>query len=181
MRLNIPIFAILTSASITLANPVCHKPPPPPSYIPDLEDCLDLVHSIFSIAKLQDDAPILWSRSPPLGVRSRTLPYSFVDVFATSSCEFIVDSIGEVEDDTFPTKEIALRANEVVETCMVQVEKGGESVGASAVGPKGILALVLMRRIPRGVGENEDVRMFNQTAGIRQLANNSSRPVVVSS
>lgn len=137
---------LLATLPLSLTEPVCLNPPPAASYIPNLTDCLHLVDDIFAISALQDDEPILWSRSPSAFVRNRRLPYSFIDPSATSDCEFIVDTLREGSYDTFPTKLVAEKAEEIVEKCMKRGIDGAATIGAVVVGPERVIVVVLMRK-----------------------------------
>ena len=137
---------LLAALPLLLSEPICLDPPPPPSYIPSLIHCQHLVEWMFAISRLHDDEPILWSRNPSAFVRNRKLPYYFTDPFASRDCAFIVDTLHEGEDDTFPASLVAEQAENIVKKCMEQGIDGVETVGAVAVGPKQVLSVVLMRR-----------------------------------
>lgn len=140
------ISLLLATLPLSLCEPICQKPPPPASDIPNITDCHDLINDIYAASKLQGDEPILWSQSPSAFVRNRKLPYSFKNLFASSDCEFIVDALHEGSQDTFPTKLIGEGAEQVVQKCMEQGIDGAETVGAVAVGPKRVIAIVLTKR-----------------------------------
>lgn len=143
---------LLAALPLVLSDPICQNPPPPASFIPNLANCSHLVEWIYAISKLQDDEPILWSRSPTAFVRNRRLPYSFKDPLASSDCEFIVDVLRGGNQDTFPTKLVAEKAEAIVQKCMEQGIDGAETVGATAVGPKHVIAVVLARK--RSMGDS---------------------------
>ena len=145
---------LLVILPLSLSEPICQNPAPPASFIPNLVDCQNLVKDIVAASILQGDEPILWSRSPSALVRNRKLPYSFKSPFAHSDCEFVVDGHHEGDQDTFPTKLVAEKAEEIVNKCMERGIDGAETVGAVVVGPKRVIVVVLMRkeRIRGGVG-----------------------------
>ncbi len=136
---------LLAALPLLLSEPICSDPPPPPSYIPNLTHCHHLVDWIFAISKLQHDEPILWSRNPSAFVRNRKLPYYFTDPLASQDCVFIVDTLHEGDYDTFPTYLVAEQAENIVKKCMERGIDGAETVGAVAVGPKHVLAVILVR------------------------------------
>lgn len=159
------VFAILTLLLVALpllrSEPICQNPPPPASFIPNLANCTSLVDWIYAISGLQDDQPILWSRNPSSFVRNRRLPYSFKDPLESSDCEFIVDVLRGGSQDTFPTKLIAEKAGEIVEKCMERGIDGAETVGAAAVGPKLVIAVILMRKGWKGNSVSEGLVELN--------------------
>ena len=154
---------LLVIIPLSLSEPICQNPAPPASYIPNLVDCQDLVKAIFAASVLQGDEPILWSRSPSAFARSRKLPYSFKSPFASSDCEFIIDELHGGSQDTFPTKLVAEKAEEIVEKCMERGIDGTETVGAVTVGPKCVIAIVLMRKERMGGGVGAEVLELNMT------------------
>lgn len=157
---------LLAALPLLLSEPICSDPPPPPSYIPNLTHCQHLVDWIFAISKLQDDEPILWSRNPSAFVRNRKLPYYFTDPLASRDCAFIVDALHEGDHDTFPTYLVAEQASNIVRKCMERGIDGAETVGAVAVGPKHVLAVILTREpLMRGNGGGDmlEINMTNVT------------------
>ena len=86
---------IILLATLSRAEPVCQDPPTAASDMPDIEDCLGLVHLVQSISRFQHDDPILWSPRPGAGMRGRTLPYSFTDFLTASNCQFTVDTMND--------------------------------------------------------------------------------------
>ena len=154
---------LLTTLPPSLTEPLCHNPPPVPSYIPNLDDCQTLVSAIFAISEHQHDEPILWSRHPSASVEHRKLPYSFTDPLASNDCEFIVDALHDESQDTFPTKLIGKAAAAVVEKCMEGGIDGAETLGAVAVGPKLAIAVVLTKKWWMRGGRSEGLDLFNVT------------------
>lgn len=140
------ISLLLATLPLSLCEPICQKPPPHASNIPNITDCHDLINDVYAASKLQGDEPILWSQSPSAFVRNRKLPYSFKSLFASSDCEFIVDALHEGSQDTFPTKLIGEAAEQIVQKCMEQGIDGAETVGAVAVGPKRAIVVVLTKK-----------------------------------
>lgn len=72
----------------------------------------------------------------------------------------------EGDEDTFPTKVVAEKAEELVEECLERGIDGAETVGAVAVGPRRVIAVVLMRKGARkdGVGRGTfELNMANVT------------------
>lgn len=164
--LSILLTAFPLSFTLSHSEPMCQDPPPPASYIPNLSDCQHLVQVIFAASKLQDDEPILWSRHPSALVRNRKLPYTFAEPFASSDCEIIVDAIQEQSQDTFPTKLIGEKAEELVQKCMERGIEGAETLGAVAVGPALVLAVIVLRKVSNsgsGSGGVHGLNMVNAT------------------
>lgn len=66
----------------------------------------------------------------------------------TNDCEFLVDALptSSHDTDTFPTRLIAEAAERIVEKCMVEGIDGAETIGASAVGPKRVIVVILKKR-----------------------------------
>lgn len=155
---------LLTALPFSLSDhPICQDPPPGPPFIPTLSGCQNLVNDIFAISTMQHDEPILWSQHPPTSLRSRKLPYSFKDPFKSNDCEFVVASIVEGEDDVFPTRLIAEAADGIVESCMEEGIDGAETIGTDAVGPKGVIAVVLLKRLMERGGVSGGLHPLNVT------------------
>lgn len=136
------LFFLLTVLTLSLTGPVCQNPPPEPTYIPNLGDCLNLLSDIMTISRQQHDAPIIWGRDPS-GFDRRKLPYSFANPLSSNDCEFIVEALYDDIQDTFPTRLIAEAAEAIVQKCMID---GTETLGAVTVGPKRVIAVSLSKR-----------------------------------
>lgn len=63
----------------------------------------------------------------------------------SSDCEFIVDALYEESQDTFPTRVVAQKAEEIFQKCIERGIDGAETVGAVAVGPKHVIAVILKK------------------------------------
>lgn len=87
-----------------------------------------------------------------------------------NDCEFIIDTFAgkDDEEDTFPTLLVAQRARRIVRKCMVGGVEGRESLGAESVGPKRVVVVVLVKRIPGALGG------LNRTGGMLEIALNGS-------
>ena len=157
------ISLLLATLPLSLCEPICQEPPPPTSDIPNITDCHDLINDIYAASKLQGDEPILWSESPSTFVKNRKLPYSFKNLFASSDCEFIVDALLEGSQDTFPTKLIGEGAEQIVQKCMELGIDGAETVGAVAVGPKRVIAVVLTKKGRNGSNMSGGTFELNMT------------------
>lgn len=126
------------------------------SDIPHLDDCLVLVRSLQTMARLQSYEPIHWSRNPQAtATRSRRLPFTFVDPLSWNDCEFVVDQIplspSRVGGDTFSTKVIAIAARVLVEQCLRRKD-ARPSLGSAVIGPRGVISLSLRKKVRRGSG-----------------------------
>lgn len=154
---------LLVALPLSHSDPICQDPPPDSTYIPALSDCQNLVNDIFAISNMQHDEPILWSEHPPLTYRSRKLPYSFKDPLNTNDCEFVVAPFDQSDFDIFSTRLVAETASDLVERCMEQGIDGAETLGADAVGPKGVIAVVMLRRIMKGEWTNGALDQLNVT------------------
>ncbi|KAL9073067.1 MAG: hypothetical protein Q9161_003121 [Pseudevernia consocians] len=176
MRFIHPTFLLSFLSSLSSVESVCLDPPPAPSLIPHLQDCYDVIQTIFALSESEHNEPLLWSRDPPAGVRSQTLPYSFTHPTATNDCEFIVDTITgkEGEEDTFQTIQVARRARDIVRKCMVRGVDGRASLGAGVVGPKRVIVVVLSRKIPASRDGDDVVLGLNRTEGMLLLGLNGS-------
>ena len=154
---------LLVALPISFPHPLCQNPPPVPRFIPTLSDCQNLVKDIYAISTMQHDEPILWSEHPSATYRSRKLPYSFKDLFDSNDCEFIVAPIDAGEYDVFPTRLVAEGANGLVESCMEQGIDGAATVGVELVGPKGVIALVMLKRLMKTGGPSRGLQPLNVT------------------
>lgn len=176
MRFVHSIFLLSFLSSLSSAEPVCLDPPPAPSSIPHLQDCYDVIQTIFALSESEHNEPLLWSRNPPAGVQSQKLPYSFTHPTATNDCEFIIDTLPgkEEEEDTFQTIQVAQRARKIVRKCMVRGVDGTESIGALVVGPKRLIVVVLSKRVPASRDGTGVVLGLNRTEGMLLLGSNGS-------
>lgn len=136
------LFLFLGLLLPSLAGPICQDPPPEPTYIPNLDDCLSILSDIVTISTQQHHAPIIWSRDPS-GFDRQKLPYTFADFFSSNDCEFIVEALHDDSRDTFPTRLVAEAAEAIVQKCLID---GTETLGAVTVGPKRVIAVVLSKR-----------------------------------
>ena len=132
----------------TLARVVCDKSPPPFEQIPRLQDCYDLIDDIFAISKLEDDEKITWSHTPQTMLGTRKLPFHFTAPSVNNDCQFLVDSFKEDQEDMFSIYDVGLTAREVVKSCLEPKAGGVETIGAEVVGPKKVMVVVLLRKIP---------------------------------
>ena len=74
------------------------------------------------------------------------MPFSFKGPQETNDCEFLVDGLTEGSQDTFPTSLVAQAAKAIVQKCMDEGVNGGEeTVGAVAVVPKRVFAVISKR------------------------------------
>ena len=171
------ILLILIMTSLSSGVPHCHIPPPPPDQIPTLSDCHDVLQEISTIATLEDNDPVLWSRFPPAGVGSRKIPFPFADPRPSNDCEFVVDALykGERYEDTFSTAQVALAAKGILETCLQEGVEGEKTIGAQIVGPKRIIVVLLLKKssVIRGVG---GLHVMNGTNGTVELVHLTSEP-----
>lgn len=143
----------------SLAGPICQDPPPEPTFIPNLDDCINLLSDIMTISRQQHDAPIVWSRGPS-GFDRKRLPYSFADPLSSNDCEFIVEALYDDSQDTFPTRLIAEAAEAIVQKCMID---GTETLGAVTVGPKRVVAVFLTKRWWERGGRDGRLGLLNVT------------------
>lgn len=154
---------LLFALPLSLPEPLCQDPPPVPGFIPTLSDCQDLVNDIYAISTMQHDELILWSEHPTAMYRNRKLPYSFKDPFRSNDCEFIVTPVSHGEYDVFPTRLVAEGADGLVASCMEEGIHGAETVGAEIVGPKGVIAIVMLRRVTKTGGLSAGLHPLNVT------------------
>ena len=96
---------------------------------------------------MQQDEPILWSEHPAAIYRSHKLPYSFIDPSYINDCEFVVAAIEDGAQDIFPIRFVAEAARGIVESCLERGIDGAETMGSDTVGPKGVIAVVMLKRI----------------------------------
>ena len=137
---------LLVALPLSLSDPICQDPPPSSSLIPTLSDCEVLVHAIFAIAGQQYDRPVHWTKHPSEYTRGQ-LPKTYNFPLRRNDCEFVVNTIQDNEDDTFPTRVIAAAANRIVGLCLDEDFGGRHTIGSEVVGPKGVIA-VAMRKKP---------------------------------
>ena len=138
---------LLVVLPLCSSNIICQNPPPSSFYIPTLSDCQDLVNDIFAISIMQHDEPIHWSNHPSAVYRNRILPYSFLDPSYINDCEFVVAALEDSAQDIFPTKVVAEAARGVVESCLERGIGGAQTLGSHTVGPKGVIAVVMLKRV----------------------------------
>lgn len=153
------LFLFLGLLLPSLAEPICQDPPPEPTYIPNLDDCLNILSDMVTISLQQHYAPIIWSRDPS-GVDRQKLPYTFADPFSSNDCEFIVEALNEDSRDTFPTRVVAEAAEAIIQKCMID---GTKTLGAVTVGPKRVIAVVLSKRWWDRGGRDGGLGLLNVT------------------
>ena len=146
--------ALISSAMVhvTFAKVICDKSPSEPSEIPRLADCHELIEDIFAISKLEGDDQVHWSHNPGGGPGTRQLPYRFTAPSLNNDCEFLVDSLKGDQEDTFSVSDVGLRAREIAELCLQPKAGGIGTIGAEVVGPKRVMMVILLKRIPEPSG-----------------------------
>ena len=144
-------------------TPICQNPPAAASSVPNLASCRDLVEDVFTAAQLDGNEPVLWSRNPSASVRHHKLPFSFTDPLGPSDCEFIVDELRQGSEDSFPTKLIAEKADELVLECLERGIRGAPTIGAVAVGPKRAIVVILTKNWETGDGLGGGLLELNTT------------------
>lgn len=170
MRILIVTSLITIYSSIALTKVICNQPPVPPSQLPGLRGCRELIEDVFAISRLEDDEKILWSHNPPEGAGSRKLPFIFTSPSVNNDCEILVDSVKKDANDTFAVRDVGERATEIVKLCLDPEVAESPTIGAEAVGPKREIAVILLKEIPPPpVGENRMNGSAVRTAVALQL------------
>ena len=131
---------------------------------PPLSQCEVLVNAIFAIADQQHDAPILWSEHPSAAHRSRQLPhaYNFLYVLRTVNSSSN-GTTQDGEDNIFPTRLIAGAVNRIVARCLDRGIVEPPTIGAELVGPRGVIAVALRKRIVNGEWVSGGLHTLNLT------------------
>lgn len=160
MRLHAFGLLLLAPLSSTIGIPDCVRPVPPPTSLPTIADCDKLIQLIETVAHLQHNRPLTWSRHPP-GIAGQMLP-AYFSYEAGNDCEFVVDVKGgrevEYEDDVFPTGDVGFIGRYIVETCLVGEAGAEDTVGSDAVGPRQVVQVRLRKKgLERTVGGSLDL------------------------
>lgn len=145
LHLYILLIAPFTS---TIGIPDCVRPAPPPASLPTIADCDKLLRLIATVARLQHNVPLIWSRHPP-ETGGQKLP-AYFSYGVGNECEFIVDVNGGNEfghvEDVFPTGDVVFIGRNIVQTCLVGEAGAEDTVGSDAVGPREVLRLRLRKK-----------------------------------
>ena len=152
---------LLVALPLSLSDPLCQDPPPSSTLLPIYSECQVLVNAIFTLAEQQHDEPIHWSEHPSAVLRSRQLPWSFRIPMSLNNCEFVVGTTQPGEDDTFPTRLIAAAANRVAVLCLAR--RRPKTIGAELVGPRGVIAVAMRKRLVNGERASDGLHLLNLT------------------
>ena len=152
---------LLVALPLSLSEPICQDPPPRSSLIPTYGDCQVLVDSIIELAVEQHAAPIFWTEHPSATIRSRQLPHAYNLPLRLNDCEFAVGTTQDDEDDIFPTRLVAEAAYRITVLCLEQ--RRPPTIGAELVGPKGVIAVAMRKRLVNGERVSGGLHPLNLT------------------
>lgn len=158
--LYLPLLLALAQAN---SAPRCMIPPPPPDFLPSLNDCLRLCVAIARVSSLQRDIPQTWSRAPPIPGYGVRLPYTFS--LQDNNCGVLVDTAYDSASDTFPTRHISVAASILISECLVGNSRSAPTLGSILAGPRHRIRVLLRKNDGSQMvtGKNNTALAFNGT------------------